>query len=75
MTPNNRPKKSLNKARGLAGMGMGVFYLFVAVWVVYMENVGQFNIGKTFSYLVGALMTFYGIFRIYRGQRIYKTKD
>lgn len=70
---NNRPpRKSFDKVRGITGMAMGVFYFAIAYWVVYMEQIGQFNIGKTFSYLAAGLMVMYGAFRIFRGYRIYK---
>lgn len=63
-------RKSYNKIRGYTGMGMGLFYFFVAYWVVYMEQIGKIEIGATFSYIAAALMVMYGLFRIYRGYTI-----
>jgi len=73
--PNNRsPKKSIHKVRAITGMVMGLFYFFVAYWVVYMERIEQIHIGKTFSYLAATLMVLYGLFRIYRGYLILKNE-
>lgn len=66
---NNNRRKSFNRVRGIMGLSMGIIYLIIAVGVVYFEQKGQINIGKTLSYMIGGLMFFYGIFRIYRGYK------
>lgn len=53
-------------------MAMGLFYFFVAYWVIHLEEIGQINVGTTFSYVAAGLMAVYGLFRIYRGYVILK---
>ena len=72
---NKTPKKSLLKVRGYSGMVMGLFYFFVAYWVIHLEKIGQIHIGTTFSYLAAALMALYGLFRIYRGFKLLKDEN
>lgn len=72
MTEINRKGNSFNKMRGYAGMFMGVVYFFVAYLTIVAQQKGTIDIGDTLSYVLAALMTAYGIFRIYRGYRIVK---
>lgn len=72
---NREPKKPLNKVRGYSGMVMGLFYFFIAYWVIHLEQIGQIHIGRPFSYLAAGLMAAYGLFRIYRGFIILKNEN
>lgn len=69
----DKRRRSLEKMKGFTGISMGVFYIAIAVLVVYFEKAGRIHIGSTFSYLVSALMAAYGAFRIYRGAQQIKS--
>jgi len=75
MTFEERPNKrnSMNNVRGIMGMTMGVIYVALAVAVIYFQRSGQIlQDQQTLSYLIAGLMVGYGIFRVYRGYKIFK---
>jgi hypothetical protein len=71
--PNQRRRNNFDKVRGTIGITMGLIYIAVAITVVYFEKNGLIQIGTAFSYMVAALMLAYGVFRIYRGYKQFKS--
>lgn len=48
-------------------IGMGVFYLIMSFFLFYLNAFGAMELPVGLAYALGALMLFYGIFRIWRG--------
>lgn len=62
----------LHKARGMMGMTMGCVYILVAGVLVYLHREGRISLGDdVLTYSIITLMAAYGIFRIFRGWKLY----
>jgi len=75
MSIQQRPdrRNSMNNVRGIMGMAMGVIYVVLAFAVVYFQRSGQIlQDQQTLSFVIAGLMVGYGIFRVYRGYKIFK---
>jgi len=69
---NRRQGMQLQKARGMMGMTMGCIYIIVAAALIYLHIEGKISLGDAvLTYSITTLMAAYGVFRIYRGWRLY----
>jgi uncharacterized membrane protein HdeD (DUF308 family) len=72
----DRQKKSMNNARGIMGLSMGVVYCIFGSFLIYFKSLGQFEqVDKTVVYALAGLMIAYGIFRVYRGFKMMRSED
>lgn len=70
---NNRSGNNLQKARAMMGMTMGCIYVIVAGVLVYLHLEERIHLGDdVLTYAITTLMAAYGIFRIYRGWKMYR---
>jgi hypothetical protein len=69
----SRQKKSMDNARGIMGITMGVLYCFIGSVMIYFKSAGEFQqVDKMVVYALAGLMIAYGLFRIYRGYKMTK---
>ena len=70
---NKRSGNSMNKARAMMGMTMGCIYIIVAAALIYLHLEERIRLGDdVLTYTITTLMAAYGIFRIYRGWKMYQ---
>lgn len=58
-----------SRARSVLHISMGVVYLILGCFVLYLQRFGGLALPGVLAYLVGGLMLLYGGFRIWRGWR------
>lgn len=63
----NESGSAYSAFRATMHIGMGVFYLIISFLLFYLQAFGAMELPKGMAYTLGALMLFYGIFRIWRG--------
>lgn len=62
-TPRKNPMGNLKKVRDVV---MGILYILVAAVMVWAEKHEYISLGLTFVYVLAAVFTIYGLFRLYR---------
>lgn len=60
-------RKPKAPVRAWLHIGMGIVYLLFGILVVYVKYFGSIELSATTAYAMGALLSLYGIFRLYRG--------
>lgn len=63
----NQTNKGYERFRSTMHIAMGVFYIIIGLFVIYIKYFGQMELPDTFAYILGGLMLAYGLFRIWRG--------
>jgi hypothetical protein len=63
----NSNNTGYQRFRSTLHMGMGVFYVCVGVLIIYVKYFGTMALPETFAYVLGSMMIFYGLFRLWRG--------
>lgn len=76
--PEENKRKSTARLQGTLGIFMGLLYIAIAIIIGYRINSGVlpngiFEIGKTWSWALVGVFVAYGVFRIYRGMKAYKS--
>lgn len=61
-----RENKAYITFRSTVDMAMGVLYLTISAYCMQFPAILE-EYGKTTVYVLGALFSFYGLFRLYRG--------
>lgn len=64
---SNRQARGYRSFRNSLDIGMGFFYVVIALLILNMKYFGTMQLEGWYPYILGGLMMLYGIFRIYRG--------
>ena len=64
---NRSGNSGFTRFRAILHIGMGGLYLVLAFVVIYGQHFGQVPLSKGVAIGLGALLTLYGAFRLWRG--------